>query len=216
MKARGFTLLEIVLAVAILGLVMSLLFGSFHSQDRVQAAAQVKTGSDQLARLVTEQITQDLEQAFDPHDPRWRTWRAEWRRLLSFKGQPEQIGLAEGHRLSFGFRSSEDEPVLQVTYQVRAAEEEAEGPLIIIRKLAPVLRQTQAREEVLCRRVAGLKIEYLARRSQVESEWLDEWTRATLPAAVRVTLSLKEPGGRVSNYEYTAGPLLGLEWRKGS
>ena len=91
MRSKGITLIEVVLAVAIVSLVVSLLFSSFFGQDRLSRAARSKVETDQLARLTLEQMAADLRLAVSPPpeaSPSETT-------ALAFSGQPEMVGLAQ-------------------------------------------------------------------------------------------------------------------------
>ncbi|MBW2618906.1 MAG: type II secretion system protein [Deltaproteobacteria bacterium] len=210
MKSRGITLIEVVLAVAIVSLVVSLLFGSFFGQDRLSQAARSKVETDQSARLALEQMAADLRLAVSPSQEGTLLGIT----LLTFKGEPEMVGLAQGHFLSAPIRVGWGDPVVQVTYRAWPAPTEEEGPLIITRLVESALAPDRQREEVLCRRVASLEIFYLTGEGEEVEEWGGETEGAGLPRAVRIRLSLAEGSDRLAVYECLTGPLVGLTWKR--
>ncbi len=61
--ARGFTLLELMVAIAILGLVMAMVAESFHAVSSSKVHAEARLGIDQSARLVMFQLGDELRGA---------------------------------------------------------------------------------------------------------------------------------------------------------
>jgi prepilin-type N-terminal cleavage/methylation domain-containing protein len=61
--ARGFTLIEMMLAVAILGIIMVMLTGSFHAVVAGKVQAEDRLQGDREARAVLAQMTNELEGA---------------------------------------------------------------------------------------------------------------------------------------------------------
>jgi len=200
---RGFTLIEVVAAVAILAVVMSLLMGSVVAQQRVGQAAGGRVEMDQLARLVMEQMGRDLVQVLLPDT----SGQGE----PPLIGEPEIIDRREGYRLSLLTRAGGVEPVVRAVYETRPASDEADGPLVIYRTEESTLSQGQAREEILCRRVGGLEIYYQDQRGEESNEWRD---KQKLPRTVRIELGLVQEDGWLVVYQYTAGPLAGLAWKR--
>ncbi len=125
------------------------------------------------------------------------------------------VNYHQGHTLTFVLCSDVVEPVVRVTYQTRPAEKEADGPLILVRQVTPLLSddEEEEQEDILCRRVAGLEISYLT----AGEEELEAWERKDLlPAAVKIKLELDQGQGQVSVFERLTGPLTSLSWKRGS
>lgn len=210
MRPKGITLIEVVLAVAIVSLVVSLLFGSFFGQDRLSQAARSKVEADHLARLAIEQMAADLFLAVSlPPEATLLENTA-----LAFHGQPEMVGQAKGHLLAALIRTDWQDPVVLVTYRAKPAPDEEEGPLIITRQVEGLLAPDQQGEEVLCRHVASLEIFYLTGEGEEVEEWEGASRGAELPRAVRIRLTLAEGPGRLAVYECLTGPLVALAWKR--
>ena len=61
--ARGFTLVELMLAVAILGMVLVMLAGSFHAVASGKVQAENRLAVDQTARAILAQIADEIRGA---------------------------------------------------------------------------------------------------------------------------------------------------------
>jgi len=212
-RARGFTLVEVILAVTILALVMGLIFGSFFSQTRVSQAARSEIGTDQRARLVMEQLGRDVSQLLAVSKPALKE------PVLS--GRPLIVGGRPGHELALITRTGPmdsdgrlaGEPVVRVVYLTEPAPVEGQGPLIIVRRQASLLQSGQERSEVLCRGVAGLKVIYLTAQGGETEAWEED--KKEPPPALRIELALAAADGQVATYNYLTGPLTALTWKPG-
>lgn len=203
----GFTLVEVILAMTILALIMSVLWGSFFSQVRVESAARSETETDQAARLTLELIGRDLTGLVRPSS----TPSEE----VYLGGETLLHDLLLGHRLKMITRSRSPEtgpePATRVEYWTEPAAGES-GPLHIFRSQAPLLSRTEVIPELLCRRVRELKILYLDRAANELESWSDP---AQVPGAVDIRLVLEDGRGGQAAYRLTTGPLVGLAWTKG-
>ncbi|MBW2367804.1 MAG: prepilin-type N-terminal cleavage/methylation domain-containing protein, partial [Deltaproteobacteria bacterium] len=69
-KDTGFTLVEILITVAVLGIMSSAVFGFFHSQQQVYLREDERMERDQNVRTALEMMTRELKmagyQAVDP------------------------------------------------------------------------------------------------------------------------------------------------------
>ena len=218
MRSRGFTLVEVVLALAILALVMSLVFGSFFSQDRVDRAARSEAEAGQAARLFLDRLLMDINQTLAPDE--------KGQEGPPLAGSPLALESLQGHRLTLLTRSGgglegeagglgpEAEPVVKVVYLAepgRTAEGQPNGLMSIRRRVESLFGQ-EAQEEVICPDVASFALVYLDSKGRESKTWEDP---EKLPLEIRISLELAPLGGTPKSYELVCGPLTALAWSRG-
>lgn len=88
-KAKGFTLIEILIAVLILGIVLSTVYASYTGTFRIIRETETDAELYSMARTVLERMTRDLEGA------------APWKGAFTFQAKPYSLGNREFTRLTF-------------------------------------------------------------------------------------------------------------------
>ncbi len=89
MRAKGFTLIEILIAVFILGIVLSTVYASYTGTFRIIRATETDAELYGMARTVLERMTRDLEAT------------ATWKGAFTFAARPYYLGDREFTRLIF-------------------------------------------------------------------------------------------------------------------
>lgn len=216
MRSRGFTLVEVVLAMTILALIMGLVFGSFFSQNRVDQAARSEAEAGQTARLFLDLLLTDINQTLGPE-----------RKGLDeppLSGAPQAVESLQGHKLTLiakiggglegvGGTGPGSEPVVRIVYLAepgRNPDETPNGRLSIRRKVESLLGE-EVSEEIVCTDVASLVLTYVSAEGREVQSWEDG---NRLPLEVRVQLDLAPLGGPVKTYELLCGPLTALAWSR--
>ncbi len=215
MKARGFTLVEVVLALTILALIMSLVFGAFFSQDRVDRAVRSETEAGQAARLFLDRLLRDVNQVLAPG--------IKGLDQPSLAGEPLRTDKLQGHGLTLISRTGaglggeegrlgpEAEPVVRILYRTepdRTPEGTLTGLLSVVRRVESLLGK-EADEEVVCRDVRSLRLVYRDGKAKESGSWTDG---ESLPLEVEIQLELAPLGGAPKTYALTCGPLAALAW----
>ena len=175
----GFTLIEILLAVAILAMVSVLVSVSFSTTFRMLEAVDDDAGREHLARGCLSIIAQDLTMARQQATAPWIGRNGD------LNGQPADIlAFASAGQV----RSQPNAPESELTRVLYAREGTR---LVRISTLNPYIFTPEAVEQVdLATGVAGFNVRYYDRAAQV---WLDVWEgqgRTNSPAAVLVELTL--------------------------
>lgn len=200
----GFTLIEVVVAIGILAVVMTIIYGAFsRSMDVTRETAEV-TDRVRQVQIVTERLVDELSAAYWIDEKRARfvgtkdTTSSEDARL------DRLVWSTFAHRRYLG--DSPESDVAELTYRVEPSSETKTGRLMrdeLINPLATASWATHSDE--LADGVSEFRLRYLSR-----GEWVDEWDgaqRKGLPEAVEVTVALVGSGTAPAERVRTIVPL---------
>ncbi len=169
---RGFTLLELLVAISILSVIAVIVGGSLGLGVRAWERGESDIGDSQRMRIFTEMLTQQLKSAY-PYEI-----SVDNERVVAFRGESDSIWfVTSSTNISEG-------SLKWISYFTEG------GALKVKEGFLPdkdVLEKISAEEgEVLDAEVSGIKLEYL---SPDDEEWLDSWDLdKLLPKAVRVRM----------------------------
>jgi len=213
-RPAGFTLLEIMVALALLGLIVTAVYSSWMAIVRGSRVGLNAAAAAQRSRLAVQTLEEALTAA------------------RSFAGDARYYGFVAENgsdaSLSFVARLSDSFPrggrfgdfnVRRVTFSLESTPES--GKELVLRQ-NPILMDMDIDEKehpvVLARNVKSFEMEFLSERSP---EWQDEWLETNqLPAMVKVTLRLTAEGSSQVTKEVTreiALPAITVlpEWQTG-
>ncbi len=207
-RARGLTLVEVLVALAVLSMIGVLLYGAFDSMARGKKAEAIRGDRAREGRAAVLRIARDLSSAFlSAHNPNNIALQT---RVVAFIGQ----SASPFDRVDFsGFahqrlvRDSKESDQAEVGYFV-VPDPDVDGKNDLVRR-----EQTPADMEprrggvvnVLCEDVESFDLHYL---DPTTGQWLETWdsTQVTaqqnrLPLEVRITLTLAHvPAGLEPTY----------------
>lgn len=181
----GFTLLELLIAITLLGLLMATLFGGLQLGARVWERGEARL--DQSARLqVVQNFLHDrLVQSYplDVVDDRTS------RRALAFEGSSDALRFVTlmPEHLGTGFV----EFVVAVGDQVDTKQLIVQWRPFDVSKPLPQAADAELQVKVLLERIEDLEISYYGAPSRnLPAAWYEEWREASvLPQLVRIRLS---------------------------
>ncbi|MCI5066711.1 prepilin-type N-terminal cleavage/methylation domain-containing protein [bacterium] len=232
LEDRGFTLIEVLLAIGILSVMVTLSYSSIESILRSKKAIENDQEIERLELVLMRRLTREFQLAY-PNLPRLPPadnlkQRFSSRENLLGKqgtmpnGQPGDsvtfVAISAGQQFLEDRRSNSG--LVQITYSLREDPERApqeEYPVYsLIREEVPYKRPyEQAYAEALrfplLDFAEGLQIEYFDLREGVWTrEWGDE-ERRDLPALLRFTLSVRSPNGKPARIRAT----VPMRWVRG-
>jgi general secretion pathway protein J len=208
--SSGFTLIEVLLALAILGFITTIMWGSFSQTVTNKRAIEAAQDRLHTVRVALMRMSRELEMAYFSGSE--NTALVERRTLFdgsshsdvdelsfsSFAHQRLRGGLAEGDTsiiTYYGQRDPDDRRVLNVMRR-ETRRLQAEDPKTIA-----------GEAYILCPDVAKLKFAYY---DQKRKEWSNDWTTLSasgtqyLPTHVRITLTAIDERGQEVMYSTDA------------
>jgi general secretion pathway protein J len=192
--ARGFTLLELVIGITLLGFILALIFGGFrlaaNSWDAVETRVE-RTNDEQLARALVRRL---LAQTQPLH------WKKAVNQPIAFSGEPgviRAVAPLTGQAGAGGLRLIE-------LGQEREAAETGKGPLRLVLRHAPLRYDAEnfaaglgdAKSYLVLGDLDAVEFSYFGPEKAGEPpRWQDVWTnQEQLPRLVRVRLGSREGG----------------------
>ncbi len=199
--ARGFTLLEVIIAMAITAAIGAMTLGAFRQVDRAGEIARAQGDRYAAARLALTRLTRETSMAFlSEHYDRSRLRE----RPTLFQGREDELLFTTfaHQRLARDARES-DQAVVEYTL---AADPEHPGQEALFRREKPRIDEEPergGRRDLVADHVSGFRIRYWDARRK---DWVREWsTRSTeraaeLPSRVRFELELTLADGRTERF----------------
>jgi general secretion pathway protein J len=208
-RARGLTLIEVLVSIGILALIATLIYGAFDGMSRSRKGITRLGDRYHQGRAAMARITRELQSAFlSRHVPPNRIQPV---RLTAFAGQDS----SPADRLDFTafahrrlLRGTHESDQCEIGY-FASRDPEKSGKLDLVRRESKYIDEEPTKGgvvNVLAEDIEQLNIQYL---DPMTSEWADSWdsTQAAgqferLPSEVRVVLVLKGgPGDQPIKFE---------------
>jgi len=195
MNKKGFTLLEVVIAMAVLSLMMVMLFSSMNQTFQTKEDIEKLDESDHLASLFLNRISKDLQFSFLLNGPEFLG--SDGFKKTEFVGQEDQVAFntfnlslysTQADQVNFGY----------LKYFLERAEGHENYKLMReeIRGLERSANEKGKMEEFLTG-VKSLRFQYY---DEKKKEWLKTWDSTQLeqanrlPRAVKIFLEIIEEG----------------------
>ena len=214
MGKKGFTLLEILLALTIVSLLISILYATFHQSMAATAYVEKKTQFVQKGRLILERMTGELNSAFIPHQP---VASSPFR--YGMVGESSKTEDDFRDRLDFTFfaelqveGSTGGSEILEAGYFL-GREPGRKGFTLYRRQDRAIDGDLQkgGRSEAICNGVRSLKFIFFDSGGNPLQEWnsITGDFRNALPSRIEIRLKLEDPDGRVQSFRTQVSLPLG-------
>lgn len=188
-RDNGFTLVELMIGMTMLGLIMLLLFSSLHMTGKSWSLAQKKIDRTDELRIATNFITTRIQQAIPI------VWMDKRQREIAFKGMADEINFVSSlpaHRGGGGLH----------LLALKLIEEDHQKKLVLQYQSAITTKQSfdafasgSPESIVVAENINKLEFTYFGKPdAKKDSRWNDEWSSTEqLPQIVRVSISSYEP-----------------------
>ncbi len=174
----GFTLIELMVAITLLAMMLSILYGAFFLGHRAAEKARVRFDKSQTLRSVGEYLGALIRSAY--------SYQSSGEGSVPFSGEKEQLSFVSALSMSV-----EGQGVAKISLSWNGGS----GDVTLLEE-TPVWAEGLGNSVTLWKGAEELTLEYLDSQNE-EERWLTEWdgeTKRSLPRAVR--LSLRDNGGR--------------------
>lgn len=195
MTARGFTLVELLIAVAITAIIGAMTVGSFAQVDRATQVTRAQGDRQAAARLALTRLSREVSMAFLSENYDHERYRE---RPTLFVGRDDELLFTTmaHQRLHRDVRES-DQAVVQYVVE-RNPDGEGEA---LFRRSKPRLDdepERDGRKDLVADGVASFRVRYWDSR---RGDWARDWTTRSvehaneLPSRVRFELEVAKEGG---------------------
>ena len=204
--ARGFTLAEVLVALAITAFIGGMVWGSFSQGFRAKEMIESEAGLYRELRIGTTRMVREISMAFISENYDTLRFRDYANRPTFFTGESEKLGFSMlGHQRLLRDAKESDQSI--VFYKMgRDPDEKAKGINSVLRCEKPVIDDEPDRcdrWETLISDVKKLEFKYWDNKKK---DWVEEWdTRRNehpmqLPDRVRIEITAKDELGKERKY----------------
>jgi general secretion pathway protein J len=226
-NTNGFTLLEILLAMFILAVVISLIFasyiGTFRTIDETESQAEVY----QMARITLERMREDLESAYILTQPATPGSGQQALNPKGFVGEDKEIMGKEADTLSFFSRAhlvfDDDDKDAGLTEIVYYTEENEEGDsLVLYRSDTPEFEEPPGKGAgglILCEDLLSVNVTYYDENGDVYDDWdsIEGQFKDKLPKMVSIVLEFVDKLHPEAPLKFMTGVALPISrWQYGT
>ncbi|MBI3185222.1 MAG: prepilin-type N-terminal cleavage/methylation domain-containing protein [Myxococcales bacterium] len=219
-RARGFTLMEVMVAIGITGLMGGMIGMAFHTGMRAKETVEADAERYRMLRTAMSRMSREIGAAFvsDRYDA--KRYRDAYDRPTNFVGARDRLLYSSlAHQRLYSDAKESDQMVVEYTVKT-STERDARGRQDIVRRENPNLDERMDRggtEEVLFEGVKRLELEYW---DSEKKEWDDEWDtrrperKSILPTRVRITITALDENGKEAKYATQTRVMLNTEFQR--
>lgn len=217
-SAAGFTLMEVMIAVAITALMGTLVASSFHSSFKAKEIVEGEAERYRMLRGAMNRMSREIGAAFVSDRYDLKRYRDSNDRPTNFIGDRDRLLFTSlGHQRLYADAKESDQMVVE--YSVKTStERKANGRRDLIRRENPILDERMDRggtEDALFEGVQRLELAYW---DSDKKDWVNEWDtrrserKSILPTRVRITLHALDENGKEVRYTTQARVMLNTEF----
>jgi general secretion pathway protein J len=214
-RARGFTLLEVLIAVAVLGLIAGMTWKSFDGAYTVKARIEQAEERDQMVRGALNRLAREVSMSFlsDHYDRKRFRERPTLFRLRDGRREADLIFTSFGHeRLHVDAKESD-----QALFEYSIGPDPRDGSRRdLFRRVKPLLDEDAERggdKAAVAEGVVGFSVEAWDPKDR---EWRAEWNSngadrtggVLVPPRVKLSLTVRDEDGKEKTYTTQAKVFL--------
>lgn len=220
-ERRGFTLIEVIIAVSILAFILSISYGALRAITSSKKLLDDQRDLRSIADVVLVRLVREIQLASpgDPLLPRRDNLDEKVPSSIVLRGTRRELtNSRRGDTISFIARAggqyladgSGNTGMVQITFRVEEDPEarSSESPLYLVREEVPYINpaETAYKRSIvfpISNALEHFELRYLAADTK---SWAAEWgteQRTGLPAAVEITLAVRSPQGRIERFSTT-------------
>lgn len=217
MSRRGFTLMEVVIAIAITAFIGTVIGVSFNTTIQNKDVIEGQAEHYRMLRAAMSRMVREISAAYvsDRYDP--KRYRDQYDRPTNFVGARDKLLFTTlAHQRLYADAKESDQMVVE--YQVKSSPDpKAKGRNDLVRREKVILEERMERggsEDTLFEGAKKIEFQYW---NSERKQWEDEWdTRRTerksaLPTRVKITLFATDESGKEVRYTTQARIMLNTE-----
>ncbi len=216
-RARGFTLLEVVIAVAITAMMGALIAAAFQSGYRAKELVEAEGDRYRALRTGTDRMVREISAAFVSDHYDTRRYRDQNDRPTNFIGARDRLLFTSmAHQRLYADAKESDQMVVEY-YTKSVTPPGGQTRLNLVRREDSLLDERIDRggtEDVL---IEGIRRIDFAYWDSDKKDWVDEWDtrrierKSILPVRVRISIYALDETGREARYVTQARIVLNTE-----
>jgi len=215
--ARGFTLLEVVIAVAVTAMMGVLIAAAFQSGYRTKELVEEEADRYRALRTGTDRMVREVSNAFVSDHYDTRRYRDQNDRPTNFIGARDRLLFTSmAHQRLYADAKESDQMVVEY-FTKSTPTPGGQSRLNLMRREDSILDDRMDRggtEDVLIENVKRIDFAYW---DSDKKDWVDEWNttriekKSILPVRVRITITAVDETGREARYVTQARIVLNTE-----
>ncbi|MDP1827332.1 MAG: type II secretion system protein GspJ [Archangium sp.] len=218
MKTRGFTLMEVVIAIAITSFIGVIIGVSFNTTIQNKDIIEGQAEHYRMLRAAMNRMVREIGAAYvsDRYDS--KRYRDAYDRPTNFVGKRDTLLFSTlSHQRLYGDAKESDQMIVE--YQVKSSPDpKAKGRMDLVRREKALLEERMERggtEDSLFEGARKIEFQYW---NSERKQWEDEWdTRRTerksiLPTRVKITLTAVDESGKEVKYTTQTRIMLNTEF----
>jgi len=199
--SKGFTIVEILVAVTILSVILTIIYGAFASSAKSIIICRKRSDIYQIARLSLHRMAEDISCAFPPKDPNPQNIQ------IGFIGEDEELDGMPSDRLDFistshlksgqGLRNP---GLYEIGYHIDIDPDTDEH--ILFRREDDSIDDEIQKGGIaleLAERIKGLDFKYYDEEGEEADEWYSD-DKKSLPRMVKIVLSLEDENEKMLDF----------------
>ncbi len=200
-RARGFTLVEVMIAIAITASIGAMTIGALSQVDHAAEVARAQGDRYSAARVALTRIAREVSMAFLSDNFDRNRFRE---RVTLFKGQEDEVLFTTmAHQRLYRDAKESDQAVVEY---VLAADPDNAGEEALFRREKPRLDDEPDRgghKDLVADHVTAFRLQYW---NPTRKEWSREWSTQSvdhtdeLPSRVKIELETKLADGRTEKF----------------
>jgi general secretion pathway protein J len=216
-RARGFTLLEVVIAVGITAMIGVLIGAAFQSGYRAKELVEGEADRYRALRTGTDRMVREISAAFVSDHYDTRRYRDQNDRPTNFIGKRDRLLFTSmAHQRLYADAKESDQMVVEY-YTKSAPGPDGKNQLNLMRREDANLDDKMDRggnEDVLMEGIRRIDFAYW---DSDKKDWVDEWDtrriekKSILPVRVRLSVYAVDETGREARYVTQARIVLNTE-----
>ena len=219
-RQRGFTLVELLLAISILALVISVTYSALNGIIETKVILEDQREARQIANATLVRLTRELQLAYEgiPRLPPRNEPKKRFHSSDNVLGEVDNMGGTKFSKITFiALSGGQYIPdggthagIVQITYSVRENPEADLGDLenrtyLLVREERPYIRPPEKAYEKemifpVTEDLVGFNLRYYDSDQQ---SWHDTWgeeSRDGVPALIQFSLQIRSPRGRIERF----------------